>query len=146
MGVALPFELRRRVPLSVVIVSQILELLPSRSSLTYKGICEQKAENPNPNPLFPSIQTLFDLLSIRAVERHLHNENRSKVHPENQTPIPFVFFVSFCSNPLQTFCRSEPIERRLHNGNQSPPIRKTNPKSPLCSLCFLLFKSSSNLL
>jgi hypothetical protein len=38
-------------------------------------------------------------------ERSIQNANKSTAYLKIQPPqIPFVFFVSFCSNPLQTFC------------------------------------------
>jgi hypothetical protein len=69
---------------------------------------------------------------------------------------PFVTFATFGSNALQTFCKpwasvaSEVEARRSQQPGGSELIKPADAqipnRFPLCDLCYLLFKSPSNLL
>jgi hypothetical protein len=111
--------------------------------------CAETGRKPHPNlpsfSLFPSVQILFKPSVIsKPVERHLRGN-------WTQTPskFTFVFFVSFCSNPLQTFgyfeaCRTSPARETGRKPHPNLPSFSLFPsvQNPLQTFCnFVTFGS-----
>jgi hypothetical protein len=89
-------------------------------------IGRRPTQKPNQNlpsfSSFPSVQIVFKpSVHSDPAECHLHDGNWSKAYPKTQPKFTFVFFVSFCSNSLQTFCsfgscRMSPARWKLVEG------------------------------